>query len=133
MTGTAENHSVLHDIAAGSLDDPGGNGPAFGQCRGVIQVAVLVVQVAGAFAGAGSLAAGAAAGGGAAADPRRDLAGLAVQDLAGLVRDPFLGCRLSLAAEGPGRIPQVFQLSTGPDSLESTSSTILMFTLCHRC
>jgi hypothetical protein len=27
----------------------------------------------------------------------------------------------------------VVQLSTGPDSLESTSSTILMFTLCHRC
>ncbi len=27
----------------------------------------------------------------------------------------------------------VLELSTGPDSLESTSSTILMFTLCHRC
>ena len=28
---------------------------------------------------------------------------------------------------------RVLELSTGPDSLESTSSTILMFTLCHRC
>jgi hypothetical protein len=27
----------------------------------------------------------------------------------------------------------VLELSTGPDSLESMSSTILMFTLCHRC
>jgi hypothetical protein len=27
----------------------------------------------------------------------------------------------------------VLELSTGPDSLASTSSTILVFTLCHRC
>jgi hypothetical protein len=27
----------------------------------------------------------------------------------------------------------VLELSTGPDSLASTSSTTLMFTLCHRC
>ena len=27
----------------------------------------------------------------------------------------------------------VLELSSGPDSLESTSSTIWMFTFCHRC
>jgi hypothetical protein len=126
-------HSVLYDVAAGSLDDPGGDGPAFGQCRGVVQVAVLVFQVAGAFVGAGALGGRVAVGGGAAADPGGDLAGLAVQDLAGLVSDPFLGGGLALVKERPGGLPAVFQLSTGPDSLESTSSTSLIFTLCHRC
>src|SRR5260370_42602974 len=62
---------------------------------GVVQVVVLVVQVAGAFAGAGALGGRVAVGGGAAADPGRDLAGVAVQDLAGLVSDPVLGGRLS--------------------------------------
>src|SRR5450759_4746159 len=78
-------HSVLDYVPAGPLDDPGGDGPAFGQCRGVVEVVVLVVQVAGAFVGAGALSAGVSAGGGAAADPGRDLGGFAVQDLAGLV------------------------------------------------
>src|ERR1039458_3275366 len=70
--------------------------------------AVAFLKVAGALAGAGTLGRGVAVGGGAAADPGRDLAGLAVQDLAGLVSDPFLGCRLSLVVEGPGGPPQAF-------------------------
>ena len=43
-------HSVLDDVPAGALDDPGGDGPAFVQRGGVVQVAVFVVQVAGGFA-----------------------------------------------------------------------------------
>ena len=79
------------------------------QRGGVVQVAVLVVQVAGAFVGAGALGGRVAVGGGAAADPGRDLAGSAVQDLAGLGGDPFLGGGLALVEEGPGGLPQVFE------------------------
>jgi len=82
-------------VPAGALDYAGGDGPAPGEGGGVVQEALLVLQVAGALVGAGALGAGVAVGGGAAADPGRDLAGLAVQDLAGLVSDPFLGSRLA--------------------------------------
>src|SRR5271157_6457379 len=92
-------HSVLDDVPAGALDDPGGDGPAFAQRGGIVQVAVLVVQVAGGFVGAGALGGRVAVGGGAAADPGRDLAGLAVQDLAGLVSDPFLSGGLAFVEE----------------------------------
>jgi len=95
-------------VPAGALDDAGGDGPAVGQRGGVAQVALLVLQVAGGLVGAGALGRGVAVAGGAAADPGRDLAGFAVQDLAGLVSDPFLGCRLALVEEGPGGLPQVF-------------------------
>src|ERR1039458_561324 len=67
-------HSVLDDVPAGTLDDPGGDGPALAQRGGVVQVALLVLQVAGALVGAGALGAGVTVGGGAAADPGRDLA-----------------------------------------------------------
>ncbi len=73
-----------------------------------VQVVLLVFQVAGAFVGAGAFGARVPVGSGAAADAGRDLAGLAVQDLAGQVSDPFLGGRLALVIEGPGGLPQVF-------------------------
>src|SRR5215813_14868276 len=43
-------HSVLDDVPAGALDDPGGNGPALLQRRRVVQAVLLVVQVAGGLA-----------------------------------------------------------------------------------
>src|SRR5271156_6603603 len=89
-------HSVLCQVPAGTLDYPGGDRPAFRQRRVITEVALLVVQVAGALVGACPLGAGVAVGGGAAADPGRDLRGLAVQDLAGLGGDPFLRGRLAL-------------------------------------
>ena len=46
-------HSVLYDAPARTLDYPGGDGPAFLQRGGVVQVVLLVVQVAGALVGAG--------------------------------------------------------------------------------
>src|SRR5271167_3680078 len=78
-------HSVLDDVPAGPFYDPGGDGPAFPQRGGVVQVVLLVLQVAGAFVGAGALGLRVAVGGGAAADPGCGLAGFPVQDLAGLV------------------------------------------------
>src|SRR5271168_2755494 len=92
----------LDDVPAGALDYPGGDGPAFLQRGGVVEVVLFVLQVAGAFVGAGALGRGVAVGGGAAADPGRDLAGFPVQDLAGLPGDPFLGGGLALVKEGPG-------------------------------
>src|SRR5271165_2980861 len=89
-------HSVLDDVPAGALDDPGGDGPALPERGGVVQVVLLVVQVAGALVGAGPLGGRVPVGGGAAADPGRDLGGFAVQDLAGLGGDPFLGRGLAL-------------------------------------
>src|SRR5882724_7769424 len=108
-SGACDVHSVFDDVPAGAFDYPGGDGPAFPERGGVVQVALLVVQVAGALVGAGALRAGVAVGGGAAPDPGRDLAGVAVQDLAGLVSDPFLGGRLALVVEGPGGLPQVLE------------------------
>src|SRR5271166_7138456 len=102
-------HSVLYEVPAGTLDDPGGDGPAFLQRGGVAEVVLLVLQVAGAFVSAGALGAGVSVGGGAAADPGRDLGRVPVQDLACLGGDPFLGGGFSLVKEGPGGLPQVFQ------------------------
>src|SRR5881394_4556437 len=82
-------HSVLYEPACRALDYPGGNGPASGQRGGVAEVVLLVVQVAGALVGTGALGRGVPVGGGTAADSGRDLSGLAVQDLACLVSDPF--------------------------------------------
>jgi len=100
-------HSVFDDVAAGAFDDPGGDRPALGERGGVVQVAVLVVQVAGALVGAGTLGAAVAVGGGAAADPGGGLARFPVQDLAGLGGDPFLGGGLALVEEGPGGLPVI--------------------------
>jgi len=103
-------HSVLDDVPARTFYDPGGDGPAIAQRGGVVQVAVLVVQVTGAFVGAGTLGGRVSVGGGAAADPGRDLGGAAVEDLASLGGDPFLGGGLALVEEGPGGLPQVTRL-----------------------
>src|SRR6266851_2529242 len=102
-------HSVLYDVAACSFDDSGGDRPALGEGRGVAQVVLLVFQVAGAFVGAGALLRGVAAGGGAAPDPGGGLAGLAVQDLAGLACNPFLSGGLAFVEEGPGGLPEVLK------------------------
>src|SRR5271165_7209679 len=88
--------SLNRYVPACSFDDPGGDGPALPERGGVVQVVLLVVQVAGALVGAGALGGRVPVGGGAAADPGRDLGGFAVQDLAGLGGDPFLGRGLAL-------------------------------------
>ena len=90
-------HSVLDDVPARPFDYPGGDGPAFAQRGGVVQVVLLVLQVAGAFAGAAALGPGVAVRSGPAADPCRDLPCFAVQDPAGLGGDPFLGGGLALS------------------------------------
>ena len=46
-------HSVLDQPSCRSLDDSGGDGPAFPQSGVVVEVVLLVVEVAGALVGAG--------------------------------------------------------------------------------
>src|SRR5260370_19180915 len=101
-------HSVLDDVPACSLDDPGGDRPALAQRGGVAEMVLLVVQVAGALAGAGSFGGRVAGGGGPAADPGRDPAGRALQAPAGLVGHPFLRGTLPFVPEAPGAFPAVF-------------------------
>ena len=98
-------HSVLTMCLHAPSMIPVAMGQALAQRGGVVQVALLVLQVAGALVGAGALGAGVTVGGGAAADPGRDLARFPVQDLAGLGRDPFLGGGLAFLEEGPGGLP----------------------------
>ena len=84
-------------------------GQPFGEGGGVVQVVLLVAEVAGAFVGAGPFSGRVPVGGGAAADPGRDLGCFPAQDRAGLGGDPFFGGGLALVEEGPGGLPQVFE------------------------
>jgi hypothetical protein len=132
-SGSGDVHAVFDQVAAGASYYAGGDGPAFCEGGGVVQVRFFGGEVARAGVGALALGGRVAEGGGAAADPGCDLGGLAFEDFHGLAGDPCLGVGVAFLEERPCGFPCVFQLSTGPDSLESTSSTILMFTLCHRC
>src|SRR6202161_2442623 len=73
--GAGDAHPVLDEVPAGSFDDAGGDGPAFGEGAGVVQVGFLGLQVGqgpgddlvvlAAGAGRGRGRGGPAAGGGA--------------------------------------------------------------------
>src|SRR5580658_7967544 len=109
--GAGDAHPVLDEVPAGSFDDSGGDGPAFGEGAGVVQVGFLGLQVG---QGPGDdlvvLAAGARrVRGGEVLDPGDDLGGPAVQDVQALGGDPVLGGRVARRAEAPGCFPQVFQ------------------------
>ena len=43
--GSGDVESVVHDVAAGTFDDAGGDGPAAGQGGWVVQVGRLVLHV----------------------------------------------------------------------------------------
>src|SRR6266702_5035203 len=131
--GAGDVHAVFDQVTAGALDHPGGDRPAAGERGGVVQVGLLGGEVARAGVSAVAFVPLVSVGGGAAAYPGGDLGSLALQHLLSLGGNPGLGVGVTGLEERPGRFPQVFQLSTGPDSLESTSSTILMFTLRHCC
>src|SRR5260370_28948212 len=79
--GAGDAHPVLDEVAAGAVDDAGGDRPAFGQGARVVQVRLLVVQVGQGFPDdLGVLAARfRRVRGGELPDPGDDLAGAAVQ------------------------------------------------------
>lgn len=51
--GAGEIHAVLDQVAAGTLDDAGSDGPALGERGGVVEVVGLVGQVGGGLVGVG--------------------------------------------------------------------------------
>src|SRR5437016_5265877 len=111
MTGTAENHPVADQVAAGALDDAGGDRPAGRQGGGVVQVGLLGLEVVQGLADdLGVLAAGLGrVVFGELSDPGGDLAGAAVQDVQGLGGHPVFHRRVAGGVEAPGGFPQVFQ------------------------
>src|SRR5580704_15035500 len=60
--GSGDVEPVADQVAAGSFDDAGGDGPARGQCLVVAQAVVVAGEVADARAGAGPVGGGQAGG-----------------------------------------------------------------------
>ena len=108
-SGPCDVHPVFDQVTAGALDYPGGDRPAFGEGGCVVQVRFLGGEVVRAGVGCLALGGGVAEGGGAAADPGRDLGGLALEDFHGLGGDPGLGVGIAFIEERPGGFPCVFQ------------------------
>src|ERR1022692_3382950 len=103
--------AVGDQVAAGSLDDCGGDGPAAGQGAGVVQVGELAGQVAECFADLFFVLA-AGCGGMLTCqrlDQRDDLPGVPVQDRGALRGDPGFEGRVAGGVECPAGFPQVFQ------------------------
>ena len=79
---------------------------------GIVQVVLLVLQVAGALVGASPLVAAEPAGAGPAADPGADVAVLPGKDLRSLLADPVPGRRLAGVEERARGLPEILELST---------------------
>src|SRR5262249_32843336 len=109
--GAGDAHPVLHQVAAGALDDAGGDRPALGQGARVVHEGLLGLQVVQGLAG--DLGVLAARLGrvvcGEPGDPGDDVAGPAVQDVQPLGGDPVFHGRVAGGVEAAGGLPQVFQ------------------------
>jgi hypothetical protein len=95
---------VADQVAAGSLDDPGGNGPARGQGLVVAQELLLAGQVADAGVRAVPLAGGEPGGVGFGGDLSGGPGAVPGQDRERFDRDPVLGGRVGWGVQG-GRRP----------------------------
>jgi hypothetical protein len=96
-------------VAAGSFDDPGGDGPARGQGLVVAQVLVLAGQVADAGVGTSPLRAGQAGGVRFGGDLGGGPGAVPGEHRERLDRDPVLGCRVAGGVQGPCGFPDVFE------------------------
>src|SRR5207247_6958045 len=101
--GAGDAHPVLDQVAAGALDDAGGDRPAFGQGPRVVHEGLLVLQVGQGLADdLGVLAAGLGrVVPGEPGDPGDDVSGPAVQDVQGL-QIGRASCRERVAVAGGG-------------------------------
>jgi hypothetical protein len=86
-------HSVLDEVAAGTLYQAGGDRPAPLQGGGVVEVGTFAGEVADRLVGALAFGAGEAAGAGLIVDRGGGIDGAAGQDGTGTVGDPGLGVR----------------------------------------
>src|SRR6185437_16077551 len=106
--GAGDAHPVLDQVAAGALDDAGGDRPAVREGGGVVHVGLLVLQVGqGRGDDLGVLAALGRVVCGELPDPAGHLRGPAAQDVQALDDHPVLHHRVAGRVEAPGRLPQV--------------------------
>src|SRR2546423_1917054 len=105
--GAGDVEAVFDQVAAGALDDAGGDRPALGESGGIVQVGPLVGQVLHAPGDTDLSGAGRVGGGGGQVGD--DLVGVSGQHPPGLAPDPVLGGRVGPGVQTPGRGPQVFQ------------------------
>ena len=110
--GSGDVEAVADEVAAGSFDDAGRDGPARGEGLIVAQVLVLAGQVADARIGAGPLGGGQPGGAGFGGDLGGGPGAVSGQDRECLDRDPVLGGGIGGGVQGPCGFPQVFELST---------------------
>src|SRR5687768_3095871 len=85
-------HSVLHEVAASTLDNPGSDWQAFAQISLIAEHVSFGEKVIGAFVGTGSFALGQPAQSRAAPNPSGYVAGPTLQDGEGSFGHPTLGC-----------------------------------------
>ncbi|MGH3226903.1 MAG: hypothetical protein ACRDPY_50870 [Streptosporangiaceae bacterium] len=137
MIRTAENETVFDDEPAGSLDETGGDRPAAREGFVVLHVHVVVVQVGDGPVHVGEVEAALAGvragfrgdGGEGGGDGFR----ASVQDAEQLPVGPLPGCDGIAGVQGGGGLAYIPALSPGPDAPSSMSSTMELFTFCHRC
>jgi hypothetical protein len=103
--GSGDVEPVADQVAAGSFDDAGGDGPARGQRLVVAQELVLAGEIADAGVGAGPLGGGQACGLGFGGDLGGGPCAVAGQDRERLGRDPVLGCGVAWRVQGPRGFP----------------------------
>jgi hypothetical protein len=96
-------------VAAGSLDHPGGDGPARREGLVIAQELVLAGQVAHAGVRAVPLAGGEAGGVRLGGDIRGRAGAVPGQYRECLDRHPVLGCVISGGMQAPRRLPDVFE------------------------
>jgi hypothetical protein len=106
-SGASYAEAVGDDVAAGALDDPGGDRPALREGLVVAEAAGPGGEVAGACAGSGALGPGEAGGAGLGGDVAGDAVAVAGEDGEGLDGGPVLGGRVAGIVEAPGGLPYV--------------------------
>ena len=107
--GSGDVEPVADQVAAGSFDHAGRDGPARGQGLVVAQVLVLGGQVADAGVGAGPLGGGEAGGVRLGGDLSGGPGAVPGQHRERLDRYPVLGCGIAGGMQAPRRLPDVFQ------------------------
>ena len=115
-SGASYVEAVGDDVAAGALDDPGGDGPALREGLVVAEAVEPGGEVAGTCVGSGALGPGEAGGVGLGGDVAGDAVAVAGEDGEGLGGDPVLGGGIAGRVQAPGGLPGVLELSTGPDA-----------------
>jgi hypothetical protein len=99
-------------VAAGALDDPGGDGPSLREGLVVAEAAEPGGEVAGAGVGSGAPGPGEAGGVGLGGDVAGDAVAVAGEDGECLDGDPVLGGGIAGLVQAPGSLPGVLELST---------------------